>query len=89
MGKDNIFRFILILGSVVVFPIGMCHRLKAHLASREKLNRRAAVDGFVSFELSDVAPLQRPSYERRPLDPKRASRICKLRHALTSSGAGT
>ncbi len=89
MGKDNIFRFILILGFVVVFPIGMCHRLKAHLASREKLNRRAAVDGFVSINLSDVAPLQRPSYERRPLDPKRASPICKSRHALTGFGAAT
>ena len=40
MQNDNIFRFILILGSAVVFPIGIYHRLKSQ-ASGEKLNRRA------------------------------------------------
>lgn len=40
MQDDNIFRFILILGSVVVFPIGIYHRLKSQ-ASGERLNRRA------------------------------------------------
>ena len=37
---DYFFRFILILGFAVVLPVGLYHRLKAHLASREKLNRR-------------------------------------------------
>ncbi len=41
MEHDNIFRIILILGFAAVFPVGVYHRLKAHLASREKLNRRA------------------------------------------------
>lgn len=40
MQNDNIFRFILILGSVVVFPIAIYHRLKSQ-ASGERLNRRA------------------------------------------------
>ena len=40
MEHDNIFRFILILGFAVVLPVGLYHRLKADLASREKLNRR-------------------------------------------------
>ena len=40
MQDDNIFRFILILGSAVVFPIGIYHRLKSQ-ASGERLNRRA------------------------------------------------
>ncbi len=40
MQSDNIFRFILILGSAVVFPIAIYHRLKSQ-ASGEKLNRRA------------------------------------------------
>ncbi len=40
MENDNIFRFILILGFAVVFPIGVYHRLKSQ-ASREKLDRRA------------------------------------------------
>ena len=53
MGNDNIFRFILILGFAVVFPIGMYHRLKAHLASREKLNRRA--EGL--FILTTLRPI--------------------------------
>ena len=39
MDHDNIFRYILILGFAVVFPIGLYHRLKA-AASREKLDRR-------------------------------------------------
>lgn len=56
MENDNIFRFILILGFAVVFPIGMYHRLKAHLASREKLNRRA--EGlFILTTLRPVAIL--------------------------------
>ena len=53
MENDNIFRFILILGFSVVFPIGMYHRLKAHLASREKLNRRA--EGL--FILTTLRPI--------------------------------
>lgn len=40
MQDDNIFRFILILGSAVVYPIAIYHRLKSQ-ASGEKLNRRA------------------------------------------------
>ena len=40
MQNDNIFRFILILGSAVVFPIAVYHRLKSQ-TSGEKLNRRA------------------------------------------------
>ena len=39
MDHDNIFRYVLILGFAVVFPIGLYHRLKA-AASREKLDRR-------------------------------------------------
>ncbi len=39
MENDNTFRFILILGFAVVFPIGVYHRLKSQ-ASREKLDRR-------------------------------------------------
>lgn len=39
MDQDNIFRYVLILGFAVVFPIGLYHRLKA-AASREKLDRR-------------------------------------------------
>ncbi len=52
MEDDNIFRIILILGFGVVFPIGMYYRVKAHLASREKLNRRA--EGL--FILSTLRP---------------------------------
>ncbi len=40
MPNDDVFRFILILGAVVVFPIGIYHRLKSQ-ASGERLNRRA------------------------------------------------
>ena len=40
MQDEGIFRLILILGFAVVFPISLYHRLKAHLASKEKLNRR-------------------------------------------------
>ena len=53
MENDNIFRFILVLGFAVVFPIALYHRLKAHLASREKLNRRA--EGL--FILSTLRPI--------------------------------
>ncbi len=53
MENDNIFRFILILGFAVVFPIALYHRLKAHLASREKLNRRA--EGL--FILTTLRPI--------------------------------
>ncbi len=41
MEHDNIFRIILILGFAAVFPVAAYHRLKAHRASREKLDRRA------------------------------------------------
>lgn len=53
MENDNIFRFILILGFTVVFPIALYHRLKAHLASTEKLNRRA--EGL--FILATLRPI--------------------------------
>ncbi len=53
MEDDNIFRLILILGFAVVFPIGMYHRLKAHLVSRERLSRRA--EGV--FILSTLRPV--------------------------------
>ena len=53
MENDNIFRNILLLGFAVVFPIGLYHRLKAHLASREKLNRRA--EGL--FILTTLRPI--------------------------------
>ncbi len=53
MEHDNIFRVILILGFAAVFPVGMYHRLKAHLASKEKLNRRA--EGL--FILATLRPI--------------------------------
>lgn len=40
MQDDAIFRLVLILGSAVVFPVALYHRLKSQ-ASGEKLNRRA------------------------------------------------
>ncbi len=39
MEDDQIFRWILILGFAVVFPVGLYHRLKAH-ALKDKLDRR-------------------------------------------------
>ena len=39
MQDEQIFRVILVLGFVVVFPIALYHRLKAH-ASKDKLDRR-------------------------------------------------
>ncbi len=39
MQDEQIFRFILILGFAVVFPVGLYHRLKAH-ALKDKLDRR-------------------------------------------------
>ena len=53
MEHDNIFRVILILGFAAVFPVGVYHRLKAHFASREKLNRRA--EGL--FILATLRPI--------------------------------
>ena len=53
MEHDNIFRVILILGFAVIFPVGMYHRLKAHFASKEKLNRRA--EGL--FILATLRPI--------------------------------
>ncbi len=53
MEDENIFRIILILGFGVVFPIALYHRLAAHLASREKLNRRA--EGL--FILTTLRPI--------------------------------
>ncbi len=41
MQHDDVFRLILIVGFAAVFPVALYHRLKAHLASREKLDRRA------------------------------------------------
>jgi protein-S-isoprenylcysteine O-methyltransferase Ste14 len=40
MNEDEIFRLILILGLVVVWPIALYHRLKSHVPG-EKLDRRA------------------------------------------------
>ena len=54
MDSERIFRLILILGFAVVFPIALFHRLKAHLASREKLDRRA--EGlFILMTLRPIA----------------------------------
>ena len=53
MQHDNIFRMILIVGFAVVFPVGMYHRLKAHLVSKEKLDRRA--EGI--FILATLRPI--------------------------------
>ncbi len=53
MQHEDVFRLILILGFAVVFPISLYHRLKAHLASREKLNRRA--EGL--FILTTLRPI--------------------------------
>ncbi|MCG8406459.1 MAG: isoprenylcysteine carboxylmethyltransferase family protein [Phycisphaerales bacterium] len=53
MQHEDVFRLILILGFAVVFPIGFYHRLKAHLASNEKLNRRA--EGV--FVLTTLRPI--------------------------------
>ncbi len=54
MEDDNIFRFVLLLGFIAVLPFGLYHRLKAHLASREKLNRRA--EGlFILLTLRPIA----------------------------------
>ncbi len=39
MQDEQIFRVILVLGFVVVFPVGLYHRLKAH-ALKDKLDRR-------------------------------------------------
>ncbi len=39
MQDEQIFRAILVLGFVVVFPVGLYHRLKAH-ALKDKLDRR-------------------------------------------------
>ena len=56
MEDDNVFRYILILGFAVVFPIALYHRVKAHLASKEKLSRRA--EGlFVLMSLRPIAIL--------------------------------
>lgn len=53
MDNDNVFQLILIIGFVVVIPVAAFHRLKAHLASREKLNRRA--EGL--FILTTLRPI--------------------------------
>ena len=53
MEHDNIFRIILILGFAAVFPVGVYHRLKAHLVAKEKLNRRA--EGL--FILATLRPI--------------------------------
>ncbi len=39
MQDEQIFRLILVLGFVAVFPVGLYHRLKAQ-ASKDKLDRR-------------------------------------------------
>ena len=56
MEDDQIFRLILILGFVVVFPVGLYHRLKAH-ASKDKLDRRQ--EGiFILLTLRPIALLK-------------------------------
>ncbi len=53
MQNEDIFRLVLILGFVAVFPIALYHRLKSH-ASKEKLDRRA--EGlFVLLTLRPIA----------------------------------
>ena len=53
MQDEDIFRLVLILGFVAVFPIALYHRLKSQ-ASKEKLDRRA--EGlFVLLTLRPVA----------------------------------
>ena len=50
------FRSVLIVGFAILFPIALYHRLRAQLASREKLDRRA--EGyFILFTLRPVALL--------------------------------
>ncbi len=39
MEDEQIFRVILVLGFVAVFPVALYHRLKAH-ASKDRLDRR-------------------------------------------------
>ncbi len=53
MQNEDIFRLVLILGFVAVFPIAFYHRLKSHV-SKEKLDRRA--EGlFVLLTLRPIA----------------------------------
>ncbi len=53
MQDEDIFRLVLILGFVAVFPIAFYHRLKSHV-SKEKLDRRA--EGlFVLLTLRPIA----------------------------------
>jgi len=55
MGDEKIFRFVLIAGFSVVFPIAFYHRLKSQ-ASKEKLNRRE--EGlFILLTLRPIAAL--------------------------------
>ena len=54
METENVFRFVLLAGVAVLLPVAMYHRLRAHLSTREKLNRRA--EGlFILFTLRPVA----------------------------------
>lgn len=53
MREEQVFRLILVLGFVAVFPVGLYHRLKAH-ASKEKLDRRQE-GTFILFTLRPIA----------------------------------
>ena len=69
MEHENIFRWILVSGFAVVFPISLYHRLKAHLASREKLNRRA--EGlFILTTLRPIAMLGMLALLAYVIDPE-------------------
>ena len=48
------FRSVLIVGFAILFPIALYHRLRAHLAAPEKLDRRAE-GPFILFTLRPVA----------------------------------
>ena len=53
MTDDNIFRWIMIAGFVLVLPVGMYHRIKAHSAG-DKLDRRAE-GWFILLTLRPIA----------------------------------
>ncbi len=53
MQDDNVFRFMMILGFVVILPIGLHHRIRSQ-ASREKLDRRQE-GPFILYTLRPIA----------------------------------
>ena len=67
MSDDQIFRLILILGFVVVCPIGVVHRLRSQ-ATKEKLDRRQ--EGlFILLTLRPVALVRILSVVAYVIDP--------------------